>query len=499
MNRIDKHVLVSRVLIGLSLVAVLWGFGNFSVRAASAADPAPTVFVVPVSGTVDPAMAAFMKRVQREISEKQYAKVVFEIDTFGGRVDSALEIVDTLLKIPSEQSVAFVTEKAISAGALISLACGELAMTPGTTLGDTAPIIQSQEGPKMMGEKFQSPLRAKFRALAERNGYPAALAETMVTPAKVVYAVGMEDGTTTYMDARAFAELDAAEKDRVTRKKTVVEKGELLTMHDAEARQYGFSRISASDIDTVLADMGVDHYTIERIAPNWSEIMVRFIGGIAPILMMIGLAALYIEIKAPGFGVPGLVGIICLAVVFLNQYFVGLANYTEFLIILLGLVLMGVEVFVLPGFGIAGFAGIICVAVGMILALQDFVLPDPEYPWQMSILIGNIIRVVGSFLVAFVIGLLSIRYVLPRFSSATEGPYLQASLAGAHADSEETKRVAVGDTGEAMTYLRPSGKAEINDDIFDVITENEYVEKNTPVVVTKIRGNTIVVDRKDSA
>lgn len=493
MNRINMHSLFFRVFIGLGLAAVVWTSGSFFSHAA----PASTVFVVPVSGTVDPGMAAFVKRVEREISEKPYAKVVFEVDTFGGRVDSALEIVDTLLKIPAEKSVAFVTEKAISAGALISLACGELAMAPGTTVGDTAPIIQSQEGPQMMGEKFQSPLRAKFRALAERNGYPAALAEAMVTPAKVVYAVGMKDGTTRYMDAQAFADLDEAEKKQVAGKQTVVEKGELLTMHDGEAKAYGFSRMSTSDINALLADLGVEGYTIERIEPNWSEVMVRFIGGIAPILLMIGLAALYIEIKAPGFGVPGLIGIICLSIVFLNQYLVGLANYTEFLIILLGLVLMGVEVFVLPGFGIAGFAGIFCVAVGMILALQDFVLPDPDYPWQMSILIGNIIRVVGSFLAAFVIGLVSIRYILPRFSNAAEGPYLSASLAGAHADSEETKRVRVGDTGTAMTYLRPSGKAEINDDIFDVITENEYVEKDTPVVVTRIRGNTVIVDRKD--
>jgi len=184
----------------------------------------------------------------------------------------------------------------------------------------------------MLGEKFQSPIRAKSRAPSKRNGYPVKLAEAMVSP-----------------------------------------------------------------------DTGV--YEVIRIEQNWSETMVRFIGSIAPILMMIGLAALYMEMKAPGFGVPGIIGIICLAIVFLNQYMVGLADYTELLVIGFGLVLMGIEVFVLPGFGVAGFAGIVCLAVGLILSLQGFVLPDPSIPWQLDILVNNVSQVVGALIVSFLVGL----------------------------------------------------------------------------------------------
>ena len=493
-----RHIFqrLCRVPVFLAAVTLIVSFSAHAQEDAQQPQGRP-VFVIPVSGTVDPGMSAFLYRACREATKSTNSLVVFEIDTFGGRVDSALEIVDTLLTVPAERSIAFVKKKAISAGALIALSCGELAMRPATTIGDTAPIVYSQEGPQMMGEKFQSPIRAKFRALARRNGYPEALAEAMVTPEKIVYAVEI-DGEKKYMDAQAFEDLTSEEKDRVTDKRTVVEKGELLTMSAAEALELGFSSMTVSSIDAMLEKRGGGPFARSRIEPSWSETMVRYIGSIAPILMMIGLAALYMEMKAPGFGIPGLVGLACLGVVFLNQYMVGLADYTELLIIVLGLVLMGVEVFVLPGFGIAGFAGIVCLIIGLILTFQDFVIPDPNIPWETEILLNNVIKVVGAYVVSFILGLFFIRYVLPRLSTATEGPYLTSSLKDAHSDSRETRRVHVGDTGVAMTALRPSGKVKIGTDVFDVVTENEFIERDAPVVISEISGNRVIVARNIS-
>ncbi len=453
-----------------------------------------TVYVISISGEVDPGMAAFVGRAYEETLENPDGLVVVEINTFGGRVDSALEIVDTLLKFPKQRSIAFVEKKAISAGSLIALACGKLVMKPATTIGDCAPISITQKGPQMMGEKFQSPLRAKFRALAKRNGYPVKLAEAMVSADKEIFEVVI-NGKKILMDASDYKDLTDEEKKKVVSKKTIVEEGELLTMHAEEAVELGFSEMTATSIDDMLGQMGVKNYEQVLIEQTWSEAMVRFIGSISPILMMIGLAALYMEMKAPGFGLPGLIGIFCLAVVFLNQYLVGLADYAELLIILFGLVLMGIEVFVLPGFGIAGFAGIVCIAVGMILSLQGFVLPDPSIPWEMDLLMHNIAVVLGAYIVAFFIALLFLRYVLPRFSNKQGGPYLKTSLKAAHADSSETAKIRVGDKGIAISYLRPAGKADFNDDLFDVVTEGEFMEKGTDIKVSAIKGNRIVVSR----
>ncbi len=490
-----KPAVGPRIVVFLCLVfiASAWAAARPDVRNMTG----QKVFVIPVAGTVDPGMAAFIERARQNVSQHPDALAILEINTFGGRVDSALEIVDTLVKFPEGQTIAYVSPKAISAGALIALACSDLAMAPGSTIGDVAPIMQSGEGPKELGEKFQSPIRAKFRALAERNGYPVALVEAMVTKEKEVFEVTMTDGTTLYMDARQYEDLTESEKAAVESKKTIVEAGELLTLHDSEALAYGMSMMTTGSIEALLDELGLKGYELSRIEETWSESLVRFIDGIAPILMMIGLAGVYIEIKSPGFGLPGAVGVFCLSLVFLSQYLVGLADYTEFFILLAGIILLGVEMFVLPGFGFAGFAGIVIIVIGLILSMQDFVVPDPSFPWQKELLIQNSVRALGAYMIAMISGLLFIRYIMPKIPSSREGPYLAASLKDAHADTKETQKVRIGDTGVALTYLRPSGKAEINDEMLDVITENQFLEKGSSVKVIDIRGNRIIVDRKD--
>ena len=489
-------VICSWVLPCLMLAGLFSGLDSIARAApdSSAAASKQTVYVISISGEVDPGMAAFIDRACEQVADDPDALMVVKIDTFGGRVDSALEIVDSFLKIPENKSIAFVEKKAISAGALISLACGDLVMMPATTIGDCAPITYSQEGVEMLGEKFQSPIRAKFRALAKRNGYPEKLTEAMVSLDKEVFAVVM-DGNRVFMDASDYADLTDAQKKKITSKKTVVEKGKLLTMEAEEAVDLGFSKFTADSVEDMLRQMEIENYTLIPIEESWSEGMVRLIGRIAPILMMIGLAGLYLEMKAPGFGLPGIVGITCLAIVFLSQYAAGLADYTELLIVVFGLVLMGFEVFVLPGFGIAGFAGIACIAVGMVLTLQDFVIPDPQIPWEADLLVHNVTVVILAYIGAFLAALVFLRYVLPRFSIGRQGPFLSTDLKEAHADSSETPKIQAGDRGVALSYLRPSGKALIHDDLFDVVTEWEFMEKDTPLVVTAVKGNRIIVNR----
>ena len=485
------NLLIRLLLLVCLLAAVMPG------PALANPPPATKVFVVPVQGEVEPALAAFIERISREAEQEPGSILVLEIDTFGGRVDAALHIVETLIRPNANRSIAFVKTKAISAGALIALACNDLAMRPSTTIGDCAPITYSEEGPKMMGEKFQSPLRAKFRSLARRNNYPATLAEAMVTAEMEVFAVTI-DGKTIYLDSQEYDDLAEAEKKKITARKTVVAKGELLTMDDAEARLLGFSRQTAGSVEEMLNNFGITDYQVVRVEQSWSEDFGRLIVKFSPILLIIGLGALYTELKAPGFGLPGIIGICCLGLVFLNQYLVGLADYTELLFIVLGVVLLAMEVFVLPGFGIAGVLGFLSIGIGMILSFQDFVIPDPNLPWQQEILTDNLVQVLGAFVAAFVLALLFLRYVFPSLGRVVEGPYLATTLAQSHADSSEVKGVRVGDAGTARSYLRPSGKVEIGTRVIDVVSEGEFLEQGTPVVVADIQGNRIIVKRRTS-
>ncbi|MDJ0819665.1 MAG: NfeD family protein [Desulfobacterales bacterium] len=481
--------------IKIIIIVLSFFLSFFTLKSESIAQISSSeIYVVPVSGTVDPGMAAFIKRSLEAPSSDPDSLLILELDTFGGRVDSALQIVDTLLSVPKGRTIAYVKRKAISAGALIALASSKIVMRNNTTIGDCAPITYSSEGPKVLGEKFQSPLRAKFRALAKRNGYPETLAESMVTAEMVVYAVDM-DGKILYIDSQAFEDLSPSEKEQIQSKKTIVREGELLTMDDAEALELGFSEMSVDNLDEMLQRMEIGNYTLIRIEENWSERLVRYIGLIAPLILLIGLASLYLEISAPGFGVPGIIGITCLALVFLNQYLVGLADYTELLLLILGIILLGFELFVIPGFGIAGIAGLIFIAAAAILAFQDFVIPDPSLPWQGEILIENIVYVLGALFMAIIIAVFFMRYIMPKLSVVVNGPYLNTTLKGSHADSTEVENAQVGHTGVTMTLLRPSGKVKIKDKIFDGITQGEFIERGTPVKISEIKGNRIIVSR----
>ncbi len=453
------------------------------------------IYVIPVEGTVEPGMAAYIKRALEQIKHDTDAVIVLKMDTFGGRLDSAFEIVESVSTIPQGKSIAFVEKKAISAGALIALAANTLVMKENTLIGDCAPILQTGEGEKEAGEKTQTVLRAQFRSLAKKNNYPEVLAESMVTKDMEVYRITLE-GDTRYMDKKAYGDLTEEQKKKITLKETIVAAGELLTMDDTEAKNLGFSQQSVQDLDQALAFLGYENYELILLEETWSETLVRMLQPFLPILMLVGIGAIYTEIKAPGFGLPGILGIICLGLVFFNQYLVGLASYTELMLFLIGFLFLGVEVFVLPGFGVAGITGLVIIGVGLVLSFQGFVLPDPSFPWEGQLLIQNLGLVVVSFVGAVVISFLSIRFVIPRLSTLISGPYLSTTLAASHVDSDQAPGVSPGDLGVVLTTLRPSGKIRIGARKIDAIAQGEFMEPGTPVQVVSLDQNRVMVKKE---
>ena len=448
------------------------------------------VRIIPISGEVSPTMASF---IERAVESSQGASlVIFEMDTFGGRVDSALKIVDAIssLGVPS---VAWVKTKAISAGALIALSADTLYMAPGTTIGDSAPLSVGQDGPQMLGEKFQSPLRAKFRALARKNGYSEALAESMVSEDLEILAFE-SGGKTEYMERQAYEDL----KEKPDHVRTVVRKGELLTMDDVEAGAFGFSKATVKSTAEVAKAFGKGAMPVTRVEPTWSEGLSGWILTFTPFLMIIGLGALYTEMKAPGFGIFGLVGLSALGLALFGNHIAGLASYAELLIIMIGLLLLVVEILVIPGFGLAGVSGFILIIIGLILSLQDFVLPDPSLPWEGNLFRGNLLLVGISFGASLFVAMGLLRYLVPALAGHVSGPYLDANLKASKADSRETACIGLGEAGIARTPLRPAGKGLFHDEPFDVVTRGDFIEQDEPIVVTAVEGNRIVVARVKS-
>jgi len=484
-------MIMKRILFFPLICAVFLTFSSSGALRQSPSDEKKLI-VIPVEGVVNPSLAAFISRAVRENRGCSDCVFILEMDTYGGEVDAAFSIVDTLINIGDIETIAYVKTKAISAGALIALACDKMVMKRNTTIGDVAPLIMSNEGPKMLGEKFQSPIRAKFRTLAKRNGYSPLLAEAMVTEELTVFRVAFQD-TVEYLDSISYAELSPEKVASIVDVKTVVRKNELLTMDDNEAYAFGFSKGSVSSFDELRSCMGFGDYEVIRYQRSWSETLVSIIGRIAPILMMIGFAALYIEIRTPGFGVPGIIGITCLLLVFSSQYMVGLADYTELLLLAIGLVLLALEVFVLPGFGVAGILGILFLLAAMVLSMQGFVVPRPDFPWEKQLLMRNLMYGVGSLLGSTVLIVLFFRYLFPKIGKLVSGPYLQASLKDSHVDTNTEWILHVGDRGTVVTPLRPAGKAEIHGMLYDVVSEGMFVEKGDEVTVSFVSGNRVVV------
>ena len=452
----------------------------------------PNVVTIPVSGTVDAAMAAFIGRAIKASERYRNRIIVLEMDTYGGEVDAAFKIVDTMLSIRNCPTIAYVKTKAISAGTLIALSCQQVYMKHNTTLGDVAPLMVSQEGPKMLGEKFQSPIRAKFRILAKRNGYPQRLTEALVTMGSPVFEVKFPDSVR-YLDSIGLASLSAEQKKNIMATRTVVKSGELLTMDDIEAKELSFSRHSVESEDEMLKTMGYTSPEIIRIERDWSEELVRILAVIAPVLMTIGIGLLYIEFKTPGLVLPGVLGAVCLAIVFFGQYAVGLANYTDILLAVAGISLVAVEIFLFPTMGLLLLAGFGLVLVSLVMSLQGFALPRPEFPWQQHTLLVNLVKVLSSFILAGGISFLFIKYGVPRLGRVVKGPYLTEVLSDTTAASGLVIPVVIGDNGVVITALRPAGRVRFDHDELDVVSNGEFIEKGRKVTVSQLQGTRIVV------
>lgn len=342
----------------------------------------------------------------------------------------------------------------------------------------------------MAGEKIESPLRAKFRNLAERNGYPNLLSQAMVSMDMQIIKV-IKNGKQVYFTQGDWDDLSKREQGTYTGKSTIVRKGELLTMTDSEARDLEFSLGSFASIEDFIKSQ---NYTLlKKMESNWSEELVRAIGKIAPLLMLLGFGALYMEMKTPGFGVFGIVGIICLAIVFGSKYMSGLANHTEMLILLAGVALFIIEIYILPGTFIFGLMGLVLITVGLILSLQSFTIPNPEFPWQKQILMDNILLVLGMAVLSLFIPLLGIKYLLPHLPgniNLIPAATLKQSRVTSVVNTAELKP---GLKGITLTILKPSGKGEFSGHRLEVTALSGYIDDQKEVEIVEIQGNKIIV------
>ena len=421
--------------------------------------PRPVVYVLPIEGVIDLGLAPFVARVLDEATQAGAAALILDIDTFGGRVDAAVQIRDTLLDA-NIRTVAFVNKRAISAGALIALSAETVAMANGGTIGAAAPVQVGMPGAQALPvqEKTASYVRKEFGATAEARKRPQNLAEAMVD-----------------------ADVEVA---------GIIEKGKLLTLTTEEALKHRVADFRADKLDGVLKQLGLAEAQVRTASPHWAEELVRFLTHpvVSSLLISVGMLGIMVELRTPGFGVAGGLGIGSLALFFYGHWLVQLAGWEELLLAAIGLVLLAIEIFVTPGFGLVGALGITALFGGLALSMVG--AGDTA-----ATIVAAVSRIVISLVVALLAGLVLLRF-FPRLPFARR-LVLDANLGTgpAHGSAPESDQRWLGRQGIAASMLRPAGIAEIDNQRVDVVADGVLIDAGERIEVMRVDGNRIVVRR----
>lgn len=424
---------------------------------------AKQVYKIEISGTIDRGLAPYIERVLREASNAD--AIVFEMNTLGGLVDSAIQIRDALLN-SDRQTITFINKRAISAGALIALSTNHIVMSPGASIGAATPIqvdIMNKGNP--VNEKYLSYFRAEMRATAEKTGRRGDIAEAMVDPD--VEIPGMS------------------------------EKGKLLTLTTDDALKYGIAEQKANNFEEALALFDLSGAQVLTIEMNWAERVVRVITSptVSLLLMMFGFIGVFIEFKTPGFGLPGTVGVLCLSLFFWGHFLVRLAGWEEVILFTVGVILLMLELLVIPGFGVVGVLGIVAIFTSLVLSLIG----------RFDLMtFGDLVNMAISKVMAALIGSLIVSIVFFKiFPRTSVGKQVILTTAQEHEDGyvaqKGERQALIGLLGISLTPLHPAGTVEIDEKRYDVVTEGEFIEKGHRVEVIDAEGMRIVVREVENA
>lgn len=425
--------------------------------------PAQTkVMVMEIKAEIDPRMSRYVNLAFTHAEETQADYVIVEMDTYGGILTDAKEVVDRIMAFNKPVWV-FINTDAASAGALISIACDSIYMAPGASIG--AATVVTGTGGEAAPDKYQSYMRSIMRATAEEKGRDPRIAEGMVDEKIVI--------------------------------DSVKQAGKVITFTTSEAIANGYCEAKVESIEEILKRNGVENYTLDRFQLGITERIIAFFLNpfISGLLILIIIGGIYFELQTPGIGFPLLAAIIALLLYLVPYYLNGLAEYWEILALLVGIVLILLEIFVIPGFGVAGVMGIALTLSSLVLIMLnndffnfDFV-PLGDIVVALITAMGGI---TGGVLLLFVAG--------PKLTRS------KAFQTIALNDTQEKEKGytsslfptdIVGQKGKAYTVLRPSGKVMVAGSLYDAYTRGDFIDKGDAVEIIAAEGTSLRVKKSE--
>ena len=495
-----------------SVILIL--LGSLSWLAAVSSNDA-LVYVINIRNEIGNGLRVYIDNGLKRASEAEADAIIFDVHTPGGAVGAARDIIDAIQRteIPT---IAYVNTEAISAGAMISLSCDQIVMRHGGAIGDSAPVsIQGEE----LNEKAVSYIRGKIRATAERQGRNPDIAAAMVD--KRLYLVRFIDG-----EIITLREEEYIERKEVGEEMEIIAaggpEGELLTLTTEEALEYNLADEVADSVEDLLGlyqivevdgerkvltadgivqkqmELGDDSVKVikslrdatqETVLVTLADRFVFFVTSplISGLLLTLGGIGLFVEIRTPGFGIPGIAGLICLGLFFWGHRLLNISADYAALAFIAGVVLLLVELFVIPGFGIAGIAGI-----ALMLGSVFFVFRS-AYKFETAVFTLSF-----AIILAFALAI-ALSYLLPK-TRTWNHLVLSAAMdsgSGFHSAPREDFQVYVGKTGVALTPLRPAGTVRVDDTRLDVVTAGDFIVRDTSVKIINVEGSKIFVEAID--
>ena len=459
--------------------------------------------VIEFKGAIDDKLTKYFNNRFEAARRAGVDLLIVEIDSPGGLKIESLQMARKLRDCDWAYTVALISNEAISGGALVSLGCDEILIDPNAKFGDAGEIGFDPEewAWRLIEPKIESYLSRDARDLAESKGRSPDLAESMVDKDVLVYIrpnPDIENGEPQFKAVRA----DAPEALDPTWN-LIQESGRerFLTLSGQRAVELGLAEGDQSSLDEVAESFGFDPSQTRIYRRNTTDSVVYYLNlpWITVLLVIVGLVALYFELSAPGLGAGGLISGLCVILFFWSRFLGGTSGWLEVILFAAGLVFIFTEVFVIPGFGVPGIAGIILLFSSMILASQTFVMPQTANEWNQTLTSMLIVLCSGvGFLVSAVF--MSKRMgTIPVLSKMVLAPTPEPteSASKATSDGKPIQKahplVSIGDWGRADSLLRPAGRAKFAGRSFDVISDGAYVEPGTQVRVIRITGNIITV------
>ena len=433
------------------------------------------IVVVPLTGEISRSLATFIRRAEKEAEKNGASAIIFEMNTYGGRLDAAEEITNVLNRA-TLPTYTFINTNAGSAGSILALATRFIYMAPVSAIGAAAPVLSTGEDlPATERDKTISYWSALIRSSATRNGHNPDIGEAFMNKEKEV-KIG---------------------------ERMVHAKGTLLTLNAQEAmEQINGKPLLAAGIADSIAELTRQAGLTGKVVsfdPTGFEQLAFWLTALAPLLLLGGILGLYLEFKIPGASLPGFMAAICFALFFLGHYLAGLAGWEVVALFILGLTLVLIEIlFFAHSTIVVGVVGIFLMLGSLLWAMID------RYPGENFLPTGRMLMgPLANLLIAMIASGIAIamlaRYlprtsIYRRFALMTSNPS-GPSLSAVQREFTGAAHLSPGMQGMALSMLRPSGKARFNDHTVDVVTEGDFIPPDTQITVVQADGMRVVVKR----